>query len=181
MPRNVKGGKNYKKMAKNANTFDITKFRIDRQEDQQIARVVRVLGNLNMSCYCNDGITRVCKIRGTMIKRVFVEQGDFVLISLRELNKDATDAEKKELRGDILAKYPTEYISELRKEENINEALFVTLEMLIDGKTLNKNEEVGFEFDYSCQSDIEKSNAASEDVTNTIHELSVNDVNIDKL
>jgi len=158
MPRNLKGGKNYKKMAKGSGVFDIDKFRIDRQEGQQIARVIRVLGNLNMSCYCNDGMTRICKIRGKMIKREFVEQGDYVLISLRDLEEIPEEDKKKDLRGDILAKYPHEYIPELRKEEGLNSSLFVNLESLIDGKMPAKMQEDGFIFDNGSDDDTEGAN-----------------------
>ena len=184
MPRNLKGGKNYKKMAKGNSVFDIDKFRIDRQEGQQIARVLRNLGNLNMSCYCNDGITRICKIRGKMIKREFVDAGDLVLISLRELEQDTTEADKKEMRGDILAKYPYECISELRKEEGVNQSLFVTLESLVDGKIPSKTEEAGFVFDYGSEDETEDNRPVSNTIEQKKEDVESDDdddVNIDKL
>lgn len=171
-------------MAKGSGVFDIDKFRIDRQEGQQIARVIRVLGNLNMSCYCNDGMTRICKIRGKMIKRDFVEQGDYVLISLRDLEEIPEEDKKKDLRGDILAKYPHEYIPELRKEEGVNSSLFVNLESLIDGKVPAKMQEDGFIFDNGSDDDTAEANTI-EQVTQVPQaqqeELDDKDVDIGKL
>lgn len=160
MPRNLKGGKNYKKMAKGAGIVDLEKFKIERQEGQQLARVLRALGNLNMSCFCNDGKTRICRVRGKMIKREFVEQGDIVLISLRDLDKK--EDKKEDLRGDILAKYPYECISDLRKEEGVNDRLFVSLEQLTDMRSVRDVVEQGWEFDNS-EGDNDEEDAEDDD------------------
>jgi translation initiation factor 1A len=138
-------------MAKGAGNVDLEKFKIERQEGQQLARVLRALGNLNMSCFCNDGKTRICRVRGKMIKREFVEQGDIVLISLRDLDKK--EDKKEDLRGDILAKYPYECISDLRKEEGVNDRLFVSLEQLTDMRSVRDVVEQGWEFDNSGDDD----------------------------
>ena len=130
MPPNAKGGKQYKKKAKGAEDPD--SLFIERQEGQQIARVIRLLGNRNMSCYCNDNKIRTCHVRGKMRGRVFVEKGDMVLISLREFELGAS---KTDVGGDIIAKYPYETLSRLRKEEGTNEKLFMQLEVL-DGTRL---------------------------------------------
>lgn len=121
MPPNYKGGKNYKKTAKGGETNAI--LMIERQPDQQIARVIRVLGNRNMMCYCNDNKTRICHVRGKLRNRVYVEQGDIVLISLRDFEGSSEDE-----RGDILAKYPYETLSKLKKEAGVNPKLFMQIE-----------------------------------------------------
>ena len=96
--------------------------------------------------------------------RVYVELGDIVLISLRDFENE-DEAEKREEvggkkeesnRGDILAKYPYETLSKLKKEDGVNPNLFMSLETL-DGARLaavgggNANVIVdgddGFEFD----------------------------------
>lgn len=162
---NYKGGKAYKKKkgGDQANTI----LQIDRQPDQQLARVIRVLGNRNMLCYCNDNLIRVCHVRGKLRNRVYIELGDVILISLRDYEATVEDAssdsamgatsdsqhatitgavplmpgeakvikeEKKEaaMRGDILAKYPLDYLSKLKKEDGVNPRLFLQLEVMGD-------------------------------------------------
>jgi len=161
MSRNLKGGKAYKKNAKKDAVVDMEALMIERQPDQQIARVIKVLGGMNMSCYCNDNKVRICHIRGKMRKRVFVELGDVVLISLREFEEGASTSHD-DLRGDILAKYPHEMLSSLKKEAGVNPKLFLSLETM-DGTRLaeigakntivegDEEEEGGFEFDHTAE------------------------------
>jgi initiation factor 1A len=150
MPKNLKGGKQYKRKAKEGDV-DLSAFTIDRLEGQQIARAVKLLGNRNILCYCNDNKMRVCHICGKMRGRVFVDIGDIVLISLRDFELGAAK-KSEDLTGDILAKYPYECLTRLKKEEGINPKLFLQLEVL-DGTrlaavgTANTIEETGFEFD----------------------------------
>ena len=154
MPPNLKGGKAYKKNSKKG-ADDSSIFMIDRQPDQQIARVIKILGNRNMSCYCNDNKIRICHVRGKMRGRVYVELGDIVLVSLRDFEEGAAKS-SDDLRGDILAKYPYDTYSKLKKEDGINPKLFMQLET-IDGARLSalgestantiEAQEDGFEFD----------------------------------
>lgn len=58
----------------------------DRTQGVDFARVLRALGNRRMLCFCNDGVERVCKIRGALCKgprRKKIEIGDVVLVSYR--------------------------------------------------------------------------------------------------
>jgi len=147
---NAKGGKNYKK-GKHSDAVPIT---IDRLPGQMIGRVVRILGNRNMLTYCNDKVLRICHICGKMKGRVFVATGDIVLISLRDFGED-TD------RGDIIAKYPAEQHSSLKKEDGINPNVFLKLEtmknMTLDSVGVedlplpNDVEEDAFEFDHEAE------------------------------
>jgi translation initiation factor 1A len=134
---NKTGGKNYKK-SKHGGDDDGALF-IDKQDDQQYGRVVRVLGNGNMLVYCNDDKERICHIRGAIRKRVWINLGDLVLVSLRDLG----DADK----GDILAKYEPKFFSKIKKQPGVNLILFNNLE----GKaTKEEEEDDGIEFDVSA-------------------------------
>jgi len=157
MPSNVKGGKHYKKKAKGAG--DAKMLAPERLEGQQIARVIKILGNSFMSCYCNDSTVRICKIRGKMRGRDFVEKGDVVLISVREF-ETGDSADKS---GDILAKYPHDTLSSLKKEEGINQKLFLQLELL-DGTRLSQIgvPEENWEFEHDSESSSEEANAVVE-------------------
>lgn len=134
---NKTGGKNYKK-SKHGDDDNVV-F-IERQEDQQYGRVVRVLGNGNMLIYCNDNKERICHIRGAIRKRVWINLGDVVLVSLRDFGEAD--------RGDILAKYEPKHYSKLKKEPGVNAILFNNLE----GKGATGPEEEddeGIEFDHA--------------------------------
>jgi translation initiation factor 1A len=135
---NKTGGKNYKK-SKHGGEDENALF-VERQEDQQYGRVVRVLGNGNMLVYCNDNKERICHIRGAIRKRVWINLGDVVLISLRDFGEAD--------RGDVLAKYEPKHYSKLKKESGVNLVLFNNLE----GKgatSQEEEEEDGIEFDHA--------------------------------
>ena len=156
---NTTGGKNYKK-SKHGGSSMKPAF-IEKAADQMYGRLLRNLGNRNMLVYCNDGKIRLCHIRGSMRKRVWLNVGDIVLISLRDFEKTTDDDHTKSYdRGDIVAKYDEEHMSRLKKEPDINKRLFQQLETM-DGTVLaeigKKEKELedmgiatgedGFEFD----------------------------------
>jgi len=168
---NFKGGKHYKKKAK-TDGDSAAALMIERQADQQVARVTKVLGNRNMQCYCNDNKVRICRVRGKLRNRVYIEQGDVVLISLRTLD-DGSDSDEaagatKPDRGDILAKYPLETHSKLKKEDGVNPKIFMQIEAMEGGKvaTLGTAEVAeDFEFDRDGAEANEK--AVSEDLNDS--------------
>jgi hypothetical protein len=89
--------------------------------------------------------------------RVFVDIGDIVLISLRDFELGA-NKESEDLTGDILAKYPYECLTSLKKEEGVNPKLFLQLEVLDGARlaaigTANTIEEAGFDFDREEEKD----------------------------
>ena len=174
MPKNLKGGKQFKRRAKEGDE-DLSIFTIERQEGQQIARAIKLLGNRNIMCYCNDNSIRVCHIRGKMRGRVFIDVGDIVLISLREFEVGSAK-EVKDLNGDILAKYPYECLTRLKKENGVNPKLFMQLEIL-NGTSLSalgiattntiEGIEDGFEFDR----DKDEDNSEDSDSSNSDKKL----------
>jgi translation initiation factor 1A len=131
---NQTGGKNYKK-SKHASSSTKSVF-IERQPDQMYARIVKNLGDRNMLVYCNDNKTRLCHIRGSMRKRIWINVGDLVLISLRSFEKTPDDDHTKQYeKGDIVAKYDEDQFGKLKKMPDINRKLFMQLETM-DGKIL---------------------------------------------
>jgi len=90
-----------------------------------------------MIVYCNDNSQRICRIRGALGKRSWIEKGDIVLISVREdlaAGTTGTLATAKEdvsgERGDILEKYDHSVLGKLKKEEGMNPKLFLNLEAM---------------------------------------------------
>ena len=110
---NLKGGKNYKK-SKNSNQTESDFF--ERQDDQLYARVIKLLGNCNVMAFCNDGKRRLCHIRGGLRKKVWLNVGDLILISLREFAEENSKDSKLQ-KGDIINKYEQEHLSKLKKDK----------------------------------------------------------------
>jgi translation initiation factor 1A len=142
MPFNSKGGKGYKKKKKVTSDVMPSVNFVDKQEGQMVARAIRLLGNRNVLCFCNDNVLRICHICGRMKGRCWIEPGDILLVSLREFTSEEALQKgrgSEPMRGDIIAKYVPEQLSSLRKDPDVNQKLFMKLET-IDGMTL---EEVG--------------------------------------
>lgn len=71
-----------------------------KEDGQDYGRVLVMLGQRRVRCFCNDGVERICKIRGALCKRgrkKFINVGDIVLISPRDFGDgpDSSDDEGK--------------------------------------------------------------------------------------
>ncbi|CEM37379.1 unnamed protein product [Vitrella brassicaformis CCMP3155] len=111
MPKNKgKGGKN-RRRGKNEN--DGLKRELTFKEDgQEYAYVVRMLGNGRLEAQCFDGVKRLCHIRGKMRKKVWVNTGDIVLVSLRDYQDE---------KGDVILKYTPDEARNLKTYGEIPE------------------------------------------------------------
>lgn len=119
---------------------------IDKSQSQDIARVLRPLGNCNMLLLCNDGKQRLGHIRRSIKKGTRILTGDIILYSIRAENLgSATQTNSKLEKTDILAKYAPELYSKLKKMEGINTQLFESIDQL--QRNGLQMEEGGFEFD----------------------------------
>eukprot|EP01111_Echinosteliopsis_oligospora_P000082 TRINITY_DN1007_c0_g1_i1.p1 TRINITY_DN1007_c0_g1~~TRINITY_DN1007_c0_g1_i1.p1 ORF type:complete len:152 (-),score=42.60 TRINITY_DN1007_c0_g1_i1:40-495(-) len=119
MPKNKgKGGKN-RRRGKNENE---EKRELQFREDgQEYAQVLRMLGNGRLEAHCFDGTKRLCHIRGKLRKKVWVNQGDIVLVGLRDYQDD---------KADVILRYNAEEArnlkayGELPESAKINEGSF---------------------------------------------------------
>lgn len=113
-----KGGKTRKRGKNNSapNKRDL----VLKEEGQEYGQVLRMLGNGRLEAGCVDGKKRLCHIRGKMRKKVWVNTGDTVLISLREYQDD---------KGDVIHKFSAEEARELKKMGAID---FVINESSVD-------------------------------------------------
>ena len=104
MPRNTKGGN---KAKKGKNQQQPTELLLkDNTEDQQYAKVIKVLGNCRFELLSlDDNKTRIGHMRGKLRKRAWTSVEDIVLISLREFQED---------KCDIIHKYKNEEVLKLR-------------------------------------------------------------------
>ena len=72
MPKNKgKGGKNRRR---GKNEGEIKRELIFKEDGQEYAQVVRMLGNGRLEAHCFDGTQRLCHIRGKLRKKVWVNQ-----------------------------------------------------------------------------------------------------------
>ncbi|KAH7038510.1 translation initiation factor eIF-1A [Macrophomina phaseolina] len=95
MPKNKgKGGKN-RRRGKNENDREKREL-VFKEEGQEYAQVVKMLGNGRLEAQCFDGEKRLAHIRGKMRKKVWINQGDIILLSLREYQDE---------KGDVILKY----------------------------------------------------------------------------
>jgi len=130
MPKNKgKGGKN-RRRGKNTNDEEKRELTI-KEDGQEYAQVVRMLGNGRLEASCFDGKTRLCHIRGKMRKKVWVNQSDIVLLGLRDFQDG---------KADVILKYTAD---EARRLKAAGE--------LPDSATINqtKTEEEDCVFDFA--------------------------------
>ena len=105
MPKkNLSGGKAFKKGRKLPTDGGVDDKRFDGlEEGQDLGRVTKMLGNRRVLCFCgNDGMERVCKIRGVLCKgpkKQRIEIGDIVLISSRDYSATTYDDSDDEDEG----------------------------------------------------------------------------------
>jgi translation initiation factor 1A len=139
MPPNKKGGKNYKK-GKHTSEEPVV---FEKHKDQMYGRIVKLLGGCNALVYCNDGRERLCHIRGSMRKKVWLGTGDIVLISIRDFDSSLPTSNNQ--KGDICVKYDPKVIYKLREKDNtINEKLFINVDK---SGNIPDDDNEGFVFD----------------------------------
>jgi len=68
---------------------------------------VKLLGYDRVLVRCQDGHERLCRIRGKMKRRVWIREGDVVLVSPWDFQSDR--------RGDIIWRYTRGQVEWLRK------------------------------------------------------------------
>lgn len=94
-----------------------------------------MLGNGRLEAQCFDGQSRLAIIRGKLRKKVWISQGDIILLSLRDFQND---------KADVILKYTSDearrlkVVGELPEHAKINE----TETFAHDGE-----ENVEFEYD----------------------------------
>lgn len=71
----------------------------------EYAQVTKMLGNGRLEAMCFDGVKRLCHIRGKLRKKVWINQGDIILIGLR----DYQDA-----KADVILKYTADEARNLK-------------------------------------------------------------------
>jgi translation initiation factor 1A len=148
-PGNLRGGKSYKNGKKNPEKQKV-KFE-PKGEDQDYARITKLLGNRRLLCFCNDGEERIGKIRGKLCKgthKEIIRVGDIVLISFRDFLEDAdADDNKSGLKVcDILSKYDRADHRNIKTEKGIHRSLLSEegeIDGIFDGEDDDEEEDEG--------------------------------------
>lgn len=97
-----KGGNKQKKFKKELFKKEDLIF---KEQDQEYATVLKLLGDCRVEVDCKDGIKRIAHIRGKMKKKVYINTGDLVLIGLRNFEDN---------KADIIHRYSPEDVKALK-------------------------------------------------------------------
>lgn len=141
MPKgNTKGGKKHKRNKTFNNESKALRL---KEEGQEYAKVTRCKGNCRFDVECCDGKERAAILCGTMRKRKFINQGQLVLVSLREWQDDVCD---------IIDSYEESHAKRLKSEKEIPESFRLGEDNPYD----LDNDDIEFDMSMPDDSDEEK-------------------------
>jgi len=104
MPKNKgKGGKN-RRRGKNENESEKREL-VFKEDGQEYAQVLKMLGNGRLDAMCFDGNKRLCHIRGKLRKKVWINNGDIILVGLRDY---------QDMKADVIQKYSSDEARNLK-------------------------------------------------------------------
>lgn len=84
-------GKNARKRAADATERKKQEL-LFKEDGQEYAIASKMLGNHRLEARCNDGLTRLCTIRGKQRKRAWISVGDLLLVGLRDYQDAKCDS-----------------------------------------------------------------------------------------
>ena len=86
----------------------IIRVRVPRK-GEVLGEIEQLLGDRRMNVRCSDGHTRLCRIPGKQRRRIFLHEGDIVLVEKWEVQENE--------RGDILMRYYPQQVDWLRRRK----------------------------------------------------------------
>jgi|SRR3989344_5317494 len=93
-------------------TLETVRVRLPKNKET-LGTVDQRLGGSRMKVRCMDNKTRICRIPGRLKKKLWVREGDIVLIEPWGLGGDE--------KGDVIYKYKLIQVEWLRKNGHLNE------------------------------------------------------------
>lgn len=136
------------KNSKNKNQEEPTKKLVEKEDDQEYARVTKVLGGSRFLLKLNMSEKSVIgKLRGTMRRRRkqnWVGEKSVVLIGVRDFE---TTSEEKLEAVDILHVYTDQEVRTLKRRGDFIEDAKKEINEDSDGEKQEEEEDVGFDFD----------------------------------
>ena len=120
MVKNFKGGSKHKKMKKNNNPRQ--NKNIEKYPGCEYAYIKKTLGNGRFTVFCYDKKERLAKVCGKMHKKVWVRQGDIILVGLRDFEDDKCDIMQKFDRDAIRIMIQKDLVTQkfINQAESIN-------------------------------------------------------------
>ena len=100
----------------------------------EYAQVIKMLGNGRLEALCFDGSKRLAHIRGKLRKKVWINQGDIILLSLRDYQDE---------KGDVILKYSADEARSLKAYGELPESAKIN-----ETDTYGGDEEGGIGFDF---------------------------------
>ena len=167
MPKNVKGGKAYKRM-KQGTDDDRNMIECNYEDGQQYGRILRNMGGMNLIVFCNDEHERMCHIRGGIKKSCRMHEGDIVVLSLRDLynGEGGGKTPKGQERGDILGRVDPKYYPIVRRDPQVNQKLFTSLEAMDEkSRKVPAHEQGGFVFGHDSDDEGQQENTVAQGTT----------------
>ncbi|KAF2237853.1 nucleic acid-binding protein [Viridothelium virens] len=151
MPKNKgKGGKN-RRRGKNENDNEKRELTF-KEEGQEYAQVLKMLGNGRLEALCFDGTQRKAHIRGKLRKKVWINGGDIILLSLREYQDG---------KGDVILKYSADEARSLKAYGELPESAKINE---TDTYGHEGDEGIGFEFDEDRDEDASSDEIDVDDI-----------------
>jgi translation initiation factor 1A len=111
-----------------------------KEQGQEYAKVLALMGEGRVQAICADGVERICHIRGTLRKKVWIVKDDILLISLRDF---------QDKKADILVKYCEQEVRQLRSMGEIStiDKVKDSVEDIDNQLSGGTNTDNGFDFD----------------------------------
>jgi translation initiation factor 1A len=158
MPKKKKGKRQSAKK-------NVPKRQLEFKEDgQEYAIVTRTLGNGRFSVQCFDGKERLGIICGKMRKRVWVNNGDIILVGIRDFQDD---------KCDIMAKYTSDEARQLKAYGELPENAKINQD-----EQFNEADDLGCPFEFGDpDEEEEKDKEATEEGEDESKPVAVIDVN----
>ena len=170
MPKNTGMGGNKRKKGKKQVQED-RELRM-KDESEEYAQIVKILGDGRFQCKCADGIERIAHVRGKMRKRIWLANGDIILVSLREFENEKCDVVEKYKEKEVAklknaGEIPDSFVLPSGSEEGEKgtgdgDILFEEQEVVTEKK---KEGSTGFEIDSESEEEkeIEEEDKKDED------------------
>lgn len=125
------------------NTFNVDIHILLTFVPPEYAQVLKMLGNGRLEALCFDGSKRLAHIRGKLRKKVWINQGDIILLSLRDYQDE---------KGDVILKYSADEARSLKAYGELPESA-----------KINETDTYGQEGDGDCNFEFDEDRSESDD------------------
>ena len=129
MPKNTGMGGNKRKKGKKQVQED--RELTYKGESEEYAQVIKILGDGRFECNCADGVKRVAHVRGKMRQRIWIANGDIILVSLRDFEPE---------KCDVVEKYKEKEVAKLKKAGEIPDSMVLPSSSEADEEKEEKND-----------------------------------------